>query len=134
MRVAPASGRAPGPRIGLIRRRPAEEIEAMTSEEWAAGADPKVMLAFLVQTGQVSERKGRLFAAACCRQIFHLLPDGRSRRAVEVGESYAGGDSADAPAMVHRAAAAVASEYAEAWPADYALAAAARAAASVAGP
>jgi hypothetical protein len=47
------------------------------------------MLSFL--RDKVSQRKIRLFVCACCRRIWHLLPDERSRRTVEIVERFAEG-------------------------------------------
>jgi hypothetical protein len=61
----------------------------MTEAEWKECTDPHPMLHFL--KGRVSNRKLRLFAVACCRRIWHLLPDEPCRHAVEVSETFAEG-------------------------------------------
>jgi hypothetical protein len=61
----------------------------MNEAEWGACADPDHMLMRL--RGRASSRKLRLFAAACCRRAWHLLPYKRSRKAVEAVERYADG-------------------------------------------
>ena len=69
----------------------------MTEQDWLASEDPAVMLAYLdrrhPETAHVpiiglSDRKLRLFACACCRQVWHLLTDERSRKAVEFMEGW----------------------------------------------
>lgn len=60
----------------------------MNEQQWLTSDDPATMMAALTL---VSDRKLRLFACACCRQVWHLLTDPRSRRAVEVAERYADG-------------------------------------------
>jgi hypothetical protein len=59
----------------------------MTETQWLACEDPVAMLEQLPDHNW--ERKFRLFACACCRQVWHLLSDERSRRGVEVAELYA---------------------------------------------
>jgi len=61
----------------------------MTESEWLECIDKDDMLNFL--RGKVSERKLRLFAAACVRQVWHLLADDRFRKAVESAEAFADG-------------------------------------------
>lgn len=61
----------------------------MTEQEWLECAEPTRMLEFL--RCKVSERKLRLFAVACCRQIWSLLVDDRSRKAVEIAEKFVDG-------------------------------------------
>jgi hypothetical protein len=85
----------------------------MTPEEWERCDDPAKMLGFLREvsreralreesippdTGRVGERQVRLFAAACCRQLWPVLTDERSRAAVE-GAERCGEDPATALAM-----------------------------------
>jgi len=59
----------------------------MTEEEWLGCMQPEAILMFL--RGKTSERKMRLFAAACCRRIWHLLVDQRTRDLVPALEQYA---------------------------------------------
>lgn len=50
---------------------------------------PNRMLDFL--QGRVSNRKSRLFACVCCRELLHLFPDERIHRGVEVAERWGEG-------------------------------------------
>ena len=61
----------------------------MTPEEWERCADPDTMLHAL--SGQADDRRCRLFTCACCRRVWPLLADERSRAAVETAERYADG-------------------------------------------
>ncbi len=63
----------------------------MTEFQWHSCTDPYVMLTFLQERGPVDERRLRLFASACLRRIWHLLPDERCREAVVVAEGFADG-------------------------------------------
>jgi hypothetical protein len=80
----------------------------MTESQWFSCTNPHEMLAFLKETkatglgsvlcwfgirkSNVNRRKLRLFACACCRRLWPLLADDRSRRAIEVSELYAEGE------------------------------------------
>jgi hypothetical protein len=68
------------------------EVPKMNEQDWLSCTDPTPMLRFLEES-QVGERAARLLACACCRQIWTLLPDPRSRQAVEVAERYADGQA-----------------------------------------
>ena len=69
----------------------------MDEAQWLAGDRPK-MLEYLHK--RASERKRRLFAAACCRRIWHLLGDERSEAAVVMAEQFADGE-ANSSALLH---------------------------------
>jgi hypothetical protein len=61
----------------------------MTEQEWVGGTDPETLLALLGSSGEASARKWRLFACACCRQVWHLLKNESSQRALEGAERLA---------------------------------------------
>src|SRR5262249_14963580 len=69
----------------------------MTEAEWLGCTDPFPMRRLLASRSHFGRnritlsRKERLFAVACCRRIWHLLTDGRSRQAVLAAEAYADG-------------------------------------------
>ena len=60
----------------------------MTKQEWLVTLDPLIVLQSIVEK-KPSDRKLRLAAVACCRRIWDLLTDERSRNAVDVAEQYA---------------------------------------------
>jgi hypothetical protein len=61
----------------------------MTELEWRHAVEPQKMLKHL--TGTAGERKLRLFAAACCRNIWYIIPKTPHQAALSVGERYADG-------------------------------------------
>src|SRR5262249_12994152 len=65
--------------------------QGVTEQEWAASTSPESMLESWYRTGRVNGRQVQLFAAACCRRLWHLLADERSRTAIEVLERSADG-------------------------------------------
>ncbi len=65
----------------------------MTEQEWLECKYPKAMLEFVRATA--CDRRYRLFAAACCRRVWHFLTGVQSREAVEIAERFADGRSAE---------------------------------------
>jgi hypothetical protein len=75
----------------------------MTESEWLACKSPEAMLSYvlggelaggprrLLAEARAGKRKLRLFACACCRRIWHLIPDEASRQLVQVAERYVDG-------------------------------------------
>jgi hypothetical protein len=63
----------------------------MTEAEWLGCEHPPTMLETLWKRSRATERKLRLLDCECCRHIWHLLNDPRSRRAVESAEQYTEG-------------------------------------------
>ncbi len=63
--------------------------EQISESNWLTYENPTPMLVFL--RDKVSERKLRLFAVACCRRIWNLIPDKPGHSALEQAERYADG-------------------------------------------
>jgi hypothetical protein len=61
----------------------------MTKTEWRESSDPQLMLEILRE--KAAKRKLSLFAAACSRRVWHLLPDGPIRELVGLIERWAEG-------------------------------------------
>ena len=59
----------------------------MTEAEWLVCDDPTAMLKGI--RGRSSQRQRRLFACACCRLIWHLIPSAELKHVVAVSESVA---------------------------------------------
>lgn len=59
----------------------------MTEDDWLTNNNPRAMLEFV--RDRASTRQLRYFGAACCRQVWDVLPDDRLRAAVECVEDYA---------------------------------------------
>ncbi len=87
----------------------------MTEADWLVSTNPQVMLAHL--SGLAREGELRQFAAACCRRIWHLLPQPRDefQRVLQLAQS-AANDIPDDPnrARVYAAAAASCAAFAAA--------------------
>lgn len=81
------SGRLEPPLAGSGERNP------MTESEWLACTDPGPMVEFL--RDKASDRRLRLFACACCRNIWHLVEDQPNRQAVEIVERHADGNATE---------------------------------------
>ncbi len=62
----------------------------MNESEWFSCANPEPMLQLVRHA--LPESELRLFVCGCCRRIWHLLVDQRSRSAVESAEAFARGE------------------------------------------
>jgi hypothetical protein len=64
----------------------------MTEAQWLACTDVSWLLDYLTRRQPGPDaRQLRLFACACCRRLWSLLPDPRSRAVVAVAEAFADG-------------------------------------------
>ncbi|MBL8796371.1 MAG: hypothetical protein JNM56_20905 [Planctomycetia bacterium] len=78
----------------------------LTEAGWLASNDLTAMVDFLGD--RLSDRKYRLFACACCRQVWTLITDPRCRQAVETAERFADGQALKSELSAARLAASAA--------------------------
>jgi Fe-S cluster biosynthesis and repair protein YggX len=57
-------------------------------EVWHTVSEHSWLMWLAIQTGAITDKDLRRFAVFCCRDVWHLLTDERSRNAVEVAERY----------------------------------------------
>ncbi len=67
----------------------------MTDADWLGCTNPYEMLRWLSGRKRLSERKARLFAAACGRAVEHILEGERHRGAITVAERLADGEATE---------------------------------------
>jgi hypothetical protein len=76
-------------------------MTAMTEADWLTCPDPHPMLSFLIQQ-RASERKLRLFAVACVRRVWDLLPGDRERGVVDIAQQMADGRAVNQDVRIAR--------------------------------
>ena len=109
-----------------MTRRTACIVRPMNHAKWQDSADPYLMLQHL-ERSCYSVGRLRLAACACCRVVWGLITDRRSRRAVKVAEWLADGRASKAEITHALEEAKEAAEWAETRPANEAAQAALRA-------
>ncbi len=68
----------------------------MNEAKWLASEEPQPLLEYILDS---SQRKLRLLAASCCRRVWDILTDDRSRQAVEASERFADSRGAERKRM-----------------------------------
>jgi hypothetical protein len=81
---------------------PGDRKKPVTEAEWLAHVEPQPLLDLV--GGRATQRKLRLFACACCRQLWHLRENEGWRQAVEVAEALADGRAKRKEVLAARAA------------------------------
>ncbi len=77
----------------------------MTEQEWNTCTEPSAILQIVAKDGNVSARKLRLFAVACCRRIGDWIRIPQSQQAIAVAARFADGTVSPAELAAARAAA-----------------------------
>ena len=100
----------------LIKHKACSEAVAWVEDKslnqaWNQCKNPQWMMWYLNASGYKNDKKLRLFAVWCARQVRHLMTDPRSINALDVAERYANGKATDEElAAVREAAGAAARE------------------------